>query len=290
MKVNKEWNDYEIIATGDGEKLERWGDVKLLRPDSQIIWPSKYDLSKEKNLDAHYINVSKKEGWKELKPNLKEWTVSWRSLCFKIKLMKFKHTGLFPEQAVNWEQMIDLITSARRPIKVLNLFAYTGGASVACASAGASVTHVDSSKGMIKIAKENLEISGLKDTPVRFIVDDCKKFIAREIRRGNFYDVIIMDPPSYGRGANGEIWKIEEHLFSFVQDCFELLSENPLFVLINSYTAGMQPQILKNILEIVGKTKFKDFQCSAYGVGIPTGEGIILPCGVSGLLKFKDKI
>lgn len=288
MQINKEWKDYEIIATGNGEKLEIWGDVKLLRPDPQVIWPAKYNLAEEKDLNAHYIREVTGGGyWQKILSFKDEWIVSWRDLKFKIKPMGFKHTGLFPEQAVNWAQMINMIKSANRPIKVLNLFAYTGGATVACASAGASVTHIDSSKGMVERAKENLQLSNLKNSPVRFIVEDCQKFVEREIRRGNFYDAIIMDPPSYGRGPNGEIWKIEENLFDFVKLCFKVLSDKPLFVLINSYTTGLQPQVIKNILQINSEEKFKDkFECNAYEVGLPTNEGIILPCGSSGIVKF----
>lgn len=289
MQINTEWKDFEVIATGNGEKLERWGDVKLLRPDPQVIWPAKYDLSKEKKLNAHYIRESTGGGyWQNILPFKDEWIVAWRELKFKIKPMGFKHTGLFPEQAVNWAKMIELIKKANRPIKVLNLFAYTGGATVACASADASVTHIDSSKGMVERAKENLEISGLKNAPVRFIIDDCKKFVEREIRRGNFYDAIIMDPPSYWRGPNGEIWKIEDNLFEFVKLCYKVLSDKPLFVLINSYTTGLQPQVIKNILQLVTEEKFKNktFKNEAYEVGLPTNEGIILPCGASGIVEF----
>jgi 23S rRNA (cytosine1962-C5)-methyltransferase len=290
MQVNREWKDYEVIATGNGEKLERWGDVKLLRPDPQVIWPAKKELAKEKGLNAHYIRESTGGGyWETISTFKGEWIVGWRNLKFKIKPMGFKHTGLFPEQATNWEKMIDLIKEAKRLIKVLNLFAYTGGATVACASAGAHVTHIDSSKGMVERAKENMEISRLKDVPARFIIDDCQKFVEREIRRGNFYDAIIMDPPSYGRGPNGEIWKIEDNLFEFVKLCYKVLSDKPLFVLINSYTTGLQPQVIKNILQIVSEDKYKEkFECEAYEVGLPTNEGIILPCGASGLVKFKD--
>ncbi len=289
MQINKEWKDYEIIATGDGEKFERWGSVKLLRPDPQVIWPAKYNLSELKELNAHYIREATGGGyWQNLLPFENEWVISWRNLKFKIKPMGFKHTGLFPEQAVNWDKMIDLITGAKRSIKVLNLFAYTGGATVACASAGATVTHVDSSKGMVERAKENMALSGLKDVPARFIIDDCQKFVEREIRRGNYYDAIIMDPPSYGRGPNGEIWKIEENLYDFVKLCYKVLSDKPLFVLINSYTTGLQPQVIKNILELVSEEKYKDFECSAYEVGLPTDENIILPCGASGIVKFKN--
>ncbi len=288
MRINTEWKEYEILATGDGEKLERWGDVKLLRPDPQVIWPAKFNLANEKALNAHYIREATGGGyWKNFLSFKGEWIVSWRDLKFKIKPMGFKHTGLFPEQAVNWAQMIDMIKSAGRPIKVLNLFAYTGGATVACASAGASVTHIDSSKGMVERAKENLKLSNLKDAPVRFIIDDCQKFVEREIRRGNFYDAIIMDPPSYGRGPNGEIWKIENDLFDFVKLCFKVLNDKPLFVLINSYTTGLQPQVIKNILQINSEERFKGkFECDAYEVGLPTNEEIILPCGASGIVRF----
>ena len=285
MQVNTEWKDYEIIATGNGEKLERWGDVKLLRPDPQVIWPARRDLSKEKNLSAHYIRQSTGGGyWENIKGFPNEWQIGWRNLKFLIKPMGFKHTGLFPEQAANWAKMIELIKNAKREIKVLNLFAYTGGATVACASAGASVVHIDASKGMVERAKENLALSGLKDKPVRFIVEDCKKFVEREIRRGNKYDAIIMDPPSYGRGPSGEIWKIEESLFDFVHLCFQVLSDNPLFVLINSYTTGLQPQVIKNVLMLNAKNK--NAKCDAYEIGLPTDEKIVLPCGASGILTF----
>ena len=287
MQVNTEWKDYEVIATGAGEKLERWGDIKLLRPDPQVIWPAKFNLSDKKGLHAHYVRESTGGGhWKNLQSFKDEWVVSWRNLKFKIKPMGFKHTGLFPEQAVNWSKMIELIKKANKPIKVLNLFAYTGGATVACASVGASVVHIDSSKGMTERAKENLNASGLRDAQVRFIIEDCQKFVEREIRRGNSYDAIIMDPPSYGRGPSGEIWKIENNLFDFVKLCFKVLNDNPLFVLINSYTTGLQPQVIKNILELNAREKFKKYECEAYEVGLQTKEDIILPCGASGLLKF----
>ena len=285
MKVNCEWKDFEVLATGGGEKLERWGNVKLLRPDPQVIWPASRNLAKEQNLNAHYIRESTGGGhWEKIKSFPDEWQVGWRELKFSIKPMGFKHTGLFPEQAVNWAQMIDLIKHANREIKVLNLFAYTGGATVACASAGAKVVHVDAAKGMVERAKENLNISGLSDKPVRFIVDDCKKFVEREIRRGNRYDGIIMDPPSYGRGPSGEVWKIEDSIFDFVKLCFEVLSDNPLFVLINSYTTGLQPTVMKNILELNCKLANKNFkQIDAYEIGLPTKEKIVLPCGASAL-------
>ena len=285
MKVNCEWKDFEVLATGGGEKLERWGNVKLLRPDPQVIWPASYDFSKEQNLNAHYIRESTGGGhWEKIKNFPDEWQVGWRNLKFLIKPMGFKHTGLFPEQAVNWAKMIDLIKNANREIKVLNLFAYTGGATVACASAGAKVVHVDAAKGMVERAKENLALSDLADKPVRFIVDDCKKFVEREIRRGNRYDGIIMDPPSYGRGPSGEVWKIEDSIFDFVKLCFEVLSDNPLFVLINSYTTGLQPTVMKNILELNCKISDKKFkEIDAYEIGLPTKEKIVLPCGASAL-------
>jgi len=283
MKISQNWKDYSIIATGDGYKLERWKDVYLLRPDPQVIWPMQFDLFSYPKLNAFYKRSEKGGGgWKILKPMPEEWNVSYETLDvqFKIKPMGFKHTGLFPEQAVNWEYMTELIKNANRPIKVLNLFAYTGGATVACAKAGAQVTHVDAAKGMVERAGENARLSGI-NTGIRYIIDDCLKFVQREIRRGNKYDAIIMDPPSYGRGPNGEMWKIENDLFKFVECCTGVLSDNPLFVLINSYTTGLQPMVLKNILQLT----MKNFQgrVEAYEVGIATEEGITLPCGAGGI-------
>ena len=285
MRFNSEWKDYEIIATGNGEKLERWGNVKLLRPDPQVIWPASKNLSQEKGLNAHYIRESTGGGhWENKKSFPAEWQIGWRNLKFLVKPMGFKHTGLFPEQAVNWAKMIELIKEANRPIKVLNLFAYTGGATVACASAGASVVHIDSSKGMVERAKQNLHLSGLGGCPVRFIIEDCKKFVEREIRRGNKYDAIIMDPPSYGRGPSGEVWKIENSIFDFVKLCFDVLTEKPLFVLINSYTTGLQPTVMKNILELCSNNTNIIFNnIDAYEIGLPTNEKIVLPCGASAL-------
>ena len=284
MKVSKDWQDYKIIATGDGEKLERWGNIKLLRPDPQVIWHSKRNLAKESGLNARYTRESTGGGyWNNLKPMPSEWQVSYKNLKFLIKPMGFKHTGLFPEQAVNWDYMIDLIQKANRPIKVLNLFGYTGGATVACTYAGAEVTHVDASRGMVDRCKQNIKISGLENKPIRYIVDDCAKFVEREIRRGKRYDAIIMDPPSYGRGPSGEMWKIEDNLCDFVELCKNVLSDNPLFVLINSYTTGLQPMVLRNILN----TYFKGGVTDAYEVGIETEEeGIILPCGASGIMVW----
>lgn len=283
MRIADKWKDYSIIATGDGMKLERWGDVYLLRPDPQVIWPERTDMSAYKSLNAIYNrSESGGGGWKILKKMPQEWVVSYGDLKFLVKPMGFKHTGLFPEQAVNWDRMSELIRSASRPISVLNLFAYTGGATVACLAAGASVCHVDASKGMVERAGENVRLSGLKDKPVRFIIDDCKKFVQREIRRGRKYDAIIMDPPSFGRGPNGEMWKIESELYPLVELCTEVLSDKPLFFLINSYTTGLQPMVLKNILTLTVGAKFKG-TVEAYEVGIKTEEGIDLPCGAGGL-------
>jgi len=285
MKTVDDWNDYKIIATSRGMKLENWNGVVLLRPDPQVIWKGE-DLSKREGINAVYRRSDKGGGGWEIRRSFpSEWTVNYRDLTFKVKPMGFKHTGLFPEQAVNWNAMRELIAAARkegREVKVLNLFAYTGGASVACAKEGAFVTHVDAAKGMVERAGENARLSGV-DGKIRYIVDDCMKFVAREIRRGNRYDGIIMDPPSYGRGPGGEMWKIEENLFDFVLNCAKLLADKPLFFLINSYTTGLQPTVIKNILTLALKN-FKG-ETQAYEIGIPTEEGIALPCGASGLFK-----
>ena len=288
MERNLEWKDYQILATGDGLKLERWKDVYLLRPDPQVIWPAQMDMAGYPKLNAKYNRIGGGGKWEIIRPFSDSWTISWRSLKFEIKPMGFKHTGLFPEQAVNWAKMIDILTTAsktrKEPIKVLNLFAYTGGATVACTSAGAVVTHVDSAKNMVEVAKRNMALSKLDDRPVRYIVDDCKKFVQREIRRGNKYDAVIMDPPSYGRGPTGEMWKIEENLFELVSLCKEILSDEPLFFLINSYTTGLQPTVIGNILQrALGA---QEESISTYEVCLPTDENINLPCGCSGLVKF----
>lgn len=286
MKVSSDWKDYKVIATGDGEKLEVWGDVKLLRPDPQVIWHAKRPLKLEKGLNAHYIRESTGGGyWNNLKPTKQEWVIGYKDLKFLIKPMGFKHTGLFPEQAANWDTMIDLIKNANRPIKVLNLFGYTGGATVACTYAGAEVTHVDASKGMVDRCKQNIKLSGLENKPIRYIVDDCAKFVQKEIRRQKFYDAIIMDPPSYGRGPSGEMWKIENNLYDFVTLCKQVLSDRPLFVLINSYTTGLQPMVLSNILNSI----FDGGTTQSYELGIKTEEqNIILPCGASGIKIWKN--
>lgn len=289
MKTADDWQDYEILATSDGMKLERWKDVILLRPDPQVIW-SNGDPYSYGGVHAVYKRSERGGGcWDVKKRFPPEWVISYRDLKFKIKPMGFKHTGLFPEQAVNWNAMRAMIERAKaenpeREIKVLNLFAYTGGASVACAKSGALVTHVDAAKGMVERAGENARLSGV-DSGIRYIVDDCMKFVGREIRRGNRYDAIIMDPPSYGRGPNGETWKIEENLFGFVLNCVKLLCDSPLFFLINSYTTGLQPAVLKNILTLA----LRGFggEADAYEVGLPTKEGIVLPCGASGLFTCK---
>ena len=290
MKIADCWKDFRIIATGDGMKLEKWGNVTLLRPDPQVIWRSSLDLYSYKDLNAVYRRSEKGGGgWQIKKPFPAQWTIGYRDLTFSIKPMGFKQTGLFPEQAVNWDKMRSLIEGrkAENPdakIKVLNLFAYTGGASVACAKSGAEVTHVDAAKGMVERAGENARLSGV-NSGIRYIVDDCGKFVAREIRRGNKYDAIIMDPPSYGRGPGGETWKIENDVFDFVKSCSALLSDNPLFVLINSYTTGLQPTVIKNVLSLtLPSTAVVD----AYEVGLPTEENnVVLPCGCSGLATFK---
>ncbi|MBQ6937660.1 MAG: class I SAM-dependent methyltransferase [Clostridia bacterium] len=279
MWIADEWKDYECIDTANGEKLERWGDIILCRPDPQVIWDEKADAPMWKKADAHYHRSSSGGGkWEYKKTIPEQWTVNYKNLTFNIKPMGFKHTGLFPEQAVNWDYMMDKIRK-RGSAKVLNLFAYTGGATVACAKAGANVTHVDASKGMVQWAKENARSSGLKDAPIRYLVDDCMKFVEREIRRGNHYDAIIMDPPSYGRGPGGEVWKIEESICAFVRRCALLLSDEPLFFIINSYTTGLAPTVLTNLMQMClpeGK-----IESSEIGLKI-TASSMVLPCGATG--------
>ena len=288
MRVAKDWKDYEILDMVNGEKLERWGNYILERPDPQIVWQDKTFKDKWKNVDAIYHRSKKGGGyWENINDIKASWQVKYKDLTFNIKQMGFKHTGLFPEQAVNWDYMIDKIKNSNRKIKVLNLFAYTGGATVACAYAGADVVHVDSSRGMVLWAKENIESSNLTDRYVRFIVDDVIKFVKREIRRGNKYDAIIMDPPSFGRGANGEVWNIEESLYPLIKLCMEVLSDNPLFFLINSYTTGMSPKVLENILYMTLDKKYKG-KISSGEVGLPMKDSnLILPCGIYGL--FEDE-
>lgn len=284
MIVANEWKDYEIIDMCDGEKLERWNNIILVRPDPQIIWKERTYPKEWKKADAIYSRSTSGGGeWNFKKKIPKEWQVKYKNLTFNIKPMGFKHTGLFPEQATNWDWMIEKIKNAKREIKVLNLFAYTGGATVACLSAGASVCHIDSSKGMCEFAKENVIASGLQDRKVRFLIDDVVKFVNREIRRGNKYDAIIMDPPSYGRGKNGEVWKFEDNISSLVQLCMNVLSEKPLFFLINSYTTGISSQVLENLLRINFDTKYKYGKFSNGEIGLPMKESkMILPCGIYG--------
>jgi 23S rRNA (cytosine1962-C5)-methyltransferase len=286
MKLANNWKDYEILDMANGEKLERWKDIILVRPDPQIIWNEKQFPNKWKNANARYDRSNTGGGHWDYKNKLPEsWQVRYKNLTFNIKPMGFKHTGLFPEQAVNWDWMIDKISknikNQKREVKVLNLFAYTGGATVACLSAGASVCHVDSSKGMVAWAKENVESSGLKERPVRYIVDDVIKFVNREIRRGNKYDAIIMDPPSYGRGANGEVWKFEENIGELINLCMKVLSDKPLFFLINSYTTGISSMVLENLLKINMRSNKLRGNFENGEIGIPmTNSDLILPCGI----------
>jgi len=283
MIIANDWKDYEILDMADGEKLERWKDIILVRPDPQIIWKNKSFPSKWKEVNAKYNRSSTGGGsWEYKKKVPNAWQVNYKDLTFNIKPMGFKHTGLFPEQAVNWDWMIGKIKNAKRDIKVLNLFAYTGGATVACLSAGASVCHVDSSKGMVTWAKENVVSSGLQDKQVRYIVDDVVKFVNREIRRGNKYDAIIMDPPSYGRGTNGEVWKFEDNIGDLVELCLQVLSDKPLFFLINSYTTGISSTVLENILNL-NVTKTYNGKVSSGEIGLPMKDSkLILPCGIYG--------
>lgn len=279
------WKDYEVIDTSNGEKLERWGKYILVRPDPQVIWDTPHAAPEWKRKNAHYHRSSKGGGQWEFFDLPEQWDISYHDLTFHLKPFHFKHTGLFPEQAVNWEWAMDRIRRAGRPIRVLNLFAYTGGATVACARAGAAVTHVDASKGMVTWAKENAAASGLADAPIRYLVDDCVKFVEREIRRGNVYDAIIMDPPSYGRGPKGEVWKLEEKVFPLIQLCARILSKDPLFYLVNSYTTGLQPAVLAYMLGLAVRTEFGGF-VEADEIGLPVRrEGFVLPCGAAGRWK-----
>ena len=283
MNIANEWQDYKLLDMADGQKLEQWGNIILSRPDPQIIWKNKSFPNKWKNANAKYKRSSSGGGQWEYNKNIpSSWKIKYKDLTFNIKPMGFKHTGLFPEQAFNWDWMIDKIKSEKRPIKVLNLFAYTGGATVACSYAGASVCHVDSSKGMVTYAKENIQASGLQDRPVRYIVDDVVKFVNREIRRGNKYDAIIMDPPSYGRGTNGEVWKFEENISDLIELCVKVMSDDPLFFLINSYTTGISSTVLENLLSLYIPKKFNG-KFSSGEVGLPMKDSkLILPCGIYG--------
>lgn len=289
MWLADQWKDYEVIDCSKGEKLERWGDYLLVRPDPQVIWDTPKKETGWHKMNGHYHRSSKGGGEWEFFQLPKEWTIQYslpinKKLTFHLKPFSFKHTGLFPEQAANWNWFSQLIADAvskGRQVKVLNLFAYTGGATLAAAAAGASVTHVDASKGMVTWAKENAISSGLKDAPIRWLVDDCVKFVGREIRRGNHYDAIIMDPPSYGRGPKGEIWKIEESVYPLIQLCSQILTDNPLFFLINSYTTGLQPAVLSYMISTVLGTANGTVTASEIGLPV-SSNGLVLPCGASG--------
>ena len=279
MDVSDQWIDYKLLDAGFGEKVESWNGIILRRPDPQAIWPWTKEHIKDR-VDAHYHRSKAGGGEWEYKRKFRpSWTLNYKNLTFKIEPTGFKHTGLFPEQAVNWDWMAERITNAGKPVSVLNLFAYTGGATCACLAAGASVCHVDASRGMVSWAKENVELSGLSEMPVRYIVDDCLKFVQREIRRGRTYDAVIMDPPSYGRGPNGELWKLEDELYKLVDTLKDAMSDDPVFFLLNSYTAGFSPQVSANMLELVLKRKYNG-KVSCGEVGLPIDQSdIILPCG-----------
>ena len=276
------WKDYEVLDTSGGEKLERWGKYVLVRPDPQVIWNTPKDDPLWRKYDARYARSSTGGGkWANLRLP-EHWQVKYRELTFNVKPMNFKHTGVFPEQAANWDFIMETIRGAGRPINALNLFAYTGGATLACAAAGASVCHVDAAKGMVAWAKENAKSSGLEDRPIRWIVDDCAKFVEREIRRGRRYDAIIMDPPSYGRGPSGEIWKLEDNLWPFVQLVSQVLSDKPLFVIINSYTTGLAPSVVGYIMDSIFTKRFGGHsECGELGLPVKDS-GLVLPCGSTG--------
>ncbi|MBQ3137109.1 MAG: class I SAM-dependent methyltransferase [Clostridia bacterium] len=284
MRYTKDWKDYELIDCSSGERLERWGDIILVRPDPQVIWKTPKTNPLWKKANAYYHRSKSGGGAWDVRSKMPPfWSINYKDLTFNIKTMGFKHTGLFPEQAVNWDYTREIIRKAGRPVKVLNLFAYTGGATVAPLSENAQVVHVDASKGMVAWAKENAVSSGLADGSVRWIVDDCIKFVQREIRRGNKYDIIIMDPPSYGRGPGGEVWKLEDEVYGFVELCSELLYENSLMMLINSYTTGLSSSVMEYILGAVVKKKFGG-RISSSEIGLPVTEtGMILPCGASAI-------
>lgn len=289
MKVSVDWKDYECLDAGNGEKLERFGKYVFRRPDPQAMWSvENYDAWQK--IDGFYHRSSEGGGYWDFKTRLPEfWTLHYKELTFKISPTNFKHIGLFPEQAVNWDFMMNKIRNSHRPIKVLNLFAYTGGATIACSAAGAKVVHVDASRGMTDWSKENMRLSHLEENEIRFIVDDCVKFVEREIRRGNTYDAIIMDPPSYGRGPNKEVWKFEKNIYHLIDLCMQILSDQPLFFLINSYTTGISGTVLENILKTTILKKFPDGKVEAGEVGLPiTKDHLILPCGIYGRWECND--
>ena len=285
MWIADNWTDYKLVDTSKGEKLEMWGKYSLVRPDPQVIWDSGKQHKLWKTADASYKRIGGGGSW-NINSLPQSWNISYRDLTFKIAPSGFKHTGLFPEQATNWDWFSDLIKNANRPIKVLNLFAYTGAATVAAAKAGASVVHVDSSKGMVNRAKENAQLSNVGDAPIRYIVDDCKKFVEREIRRNNKYDAVIMDPPSYGRGPNGEVWKLEDNVDSLVSIVSEILSDKPLFFLLNSYTTGLSPLAMRYIVELRLPKAGRHIEAEELGLRTEVG-GHILPCGSSVRVTYK---
>lgn len=289
MRISNEWVDYECIDAGNGEKLERWGNVILRRPDPQAMWYTD-DYSKWKKVDGFYHRSKSGGGNWEFFSKLDEfWTINYKELTFKVSPTGFKHTGLFPEQAVNWDFMMDKIKNSNRKIKVLNLFSYTGGATMACSKVGADVVQVDASKGMTEWAKENMRLSHLENNSIRFIVDDCLKFVQREARRGNKYDAIVMDPPSYGRGPNKEVWKFEENIYKLIEACIEILSDKPLFFLINSYTTGVSAIVLENILKTTVLKKYPDGTVDSGDIGLPiTNNNLVLPCGIYGRYQSND--
>lgn len=289
MLIVDDFKDYELIDMSNGEKLEKWGDFYLLRPDPEIIWDSGYLKEKYSNISAHYHRSNSGGGyWENLKKVPENWVINYKDLKFNIKQMGFKHTGLFPEQAVNWNFMRDKIKKSKREIKVLNLFAYTGAATVACLKEGAHVTHVDSSQGMVNWAKENIKLNNLEGDKIRYIVDDVKKFVQREIKRGKKYDAIIMDPPSYGRGANKEVWDIEKDLFNLVKMCMEILSDKPLFFIINTYTTGLSKEIFTNVLKLTIGEKYKSKIYSEEIGLVGAKNNLSLPCGICSRAEFYE--
>lgn len=286
MRFSKDWKDYELLDCSCGERLERWGRVTLIRPDPQVIWQTEKKHPLWRKADAVYHRSNTGGGHWEVRGKVPDrWEIAYKDLSFNVKTMGFKHTGVFPEQAVNWDYVRDLIEKANRPVRVLNLFSYTGAATVSALKAGAQVVHVDASKGMVQWAKENAQSSGVINRPVRWIVDDCVKFVQREIRRGNHYDILIMDPPSYGRGPGGEVWKLENEIYSFVELCRGVLSENPIAVLLNSYTTGLSPAVMQYILSSVLSPTFGG-RAESDEIGLPvTSSGLVLPCGATAIWK-----
>lgn len=287
MRIADNWQDYCLIDTSKGERLERWGNVTLIRPDPQIIWECNTPAKEWNNPHARYIRSSSGGGhWEYSKTLPESWNIKYKNLTFMVKPTGFKHTGLFPEQAVNWDYCTELIKNANRPIKVLNLFAYTGGATLACAAAGASVCHLDAVKGMVDWGKTNAKLSGLSDKPIRWITDDAMKFLGREIKRGSKYDGIILDPPSYGRGTNGEMWKLEDCIHELMLRCTQVLSENPLFILLNSYTTGLSPSVMAYLLKMTVGNSYK-IEVNAEEIGLPVkNTGLAIPCGNTAIVRF----